>query len=573
MSLLKNKPEHETSTFSWASDIEWMSETSANGRLNLTFIRSGKPLLQLEVNPQVYGELLSLSLSSQKLLNLLIQRRIWVQRSAHEVSVGLFNGPCLLDKWELPADKSFNISLLIGDEVSLARNFKSFVIARPRNHLFGTVRVSPDLLEVSPFRFVDELEEPRTRGSVPQAFPAWMKVFEEVSGSIRNLISSALAGPQWFTLTARGFRLNLAWEEANTPYRVHSAPVWNSKDCIPLFYSQARIESGLVSGGTGESPGEADFSARSEAWERFCMDRPDLAVQPKNESNPSIECQPGVYFDYIRTLLNSKEQLEYCCGETVENQQKVRVPKKWVYFSGKPSVPNTNGAAFGSTQEDAIFSAKLEILERHVFMRAYLGLSPSRELHDSEFDKIKLIQKSEAFFSKRIPRWYYLGSSNGSQVVLCVLSSDSPPFVSIGSAARFTVEDAAVKAFYESAAVDLLWAREIEKLGARQFLKTAKNLLNRDPSSVGLIESGWIWAGMENASDRLHRIFECGKPLANSLDEKRFVSVDIGRRILHSGSVVKVLHPDALPLPSSYAHALKLGEIVGVSQFLPVPMT
>ena len=57
-----------------------------------------------------------------------------------------------------------------------------------------------------------------------------------------------------------------------------------------------------------------------------------------------------------------------------------------------------------------------------------------------------------------------------------------------------------------------------------------------------------------------------------ALDEDSFVVVDIGEKIVPNGIAVKVIHPDALPLPSTFSHALSLFKHLGVNESLPIPM-
>ena len=77
---------------------------------------------------------------------------------------------------------------------------------------------------------------------------------------------------------------------------------------------------------------------------------------------------------------------------------------------------------------------------------------------------------------------------------------------------------------------------------------------------------------MEDAEERLHRRFHTGEPTVGALAEDSFVAVDIGKNVVQRGVVVKVIHPDALPLPSCFAHARALFDLLNLSETLTIPM-
>jgi hypothetical protein len=119
----------------------------------------------------------------------------------------------------------------------------------------------------------------------------------------------------------------------------------------------------------------------------------------------------------------------------------------------------------------------------------------------------------------------------------------------------------------------MLWAHELERIGPRRFCEIAHEITEQPPEKVGLVEGAWAWAGRQDSVERLQGILD-GPDAGNiALEPESFLVIDVGRHVLDSGHVVKVMHPDALPLPSCHAQTRLLAEHLGVTVDLPVPLT
>ena len=570
-----------TDVLRFSPHIEWNSEEKPAGPGVINFIRSGKVIVTLQASQQLCHFLDDIAQGNvrdqshplfDKFIKFLQSRKILLSAGPCCAVVRIFlDGQTIFCCWELAAEKNLTIDILVGDEVSLMENFTNFLAARSAESLIGYIKVRAARMDLGPLRFPYEVQWPTTRSRYPLRYPSWRERFTNAAHVVRELFDECLNTPRWYNLTAKGFTKSWIWQEASSPYHLETSLVTSPKDCAHLVFYQAQIENGIGSGGgVSDIAADAEFQASCEAWERYCMARPDLAL--KAEHGDNVVGKEGIYFDFLRTLTTPIPKARpFCLATSLDQRKTFLVPTQWVYFHNDTSPTNTSGTAFGSHFEEACLSARLELIERHLLMKVYLGLSGAQEIKVSldDFAFVKDFVQDK----KRTIHWYNLGSANNANVVVCIVSSTTPPYASLGAAARFSIHDAARKALYEALAVDLLWSSKIGQFGPRQFLTMGQSFMDKSPSRIGLEEGAWIWAAMPDACAILHGIFHAGTPSTSNLSEENFLAIDMGENILPYGSVVKLLHPDALPLPSYYSHTLMLCNLLNAKHPLPLPMT
>lgn len=574
---------HAGASVRWHPDVEGQV-TQHGSVLRVKLTRQGRPLLLLDMAEPLWKALCTSDPMAtgpkdypgwqEKFLHIcdvLRARGVLLPANA-AACVQLLVGPTeALHSWQTPAERPLHIAILAGDEVALQQHYPAFLQNSLPTTLVCTLAVTPRYLDLGPVRLPHEACPPNSRKARPQAYPGWRDRLHDGLGAVRELFLTACTGPGWYGLTARGMRLAWQWEESQHPYILQSQIVTQPPHCPPLYYARARIAEGLQASGTAESPAAAVCAAQCEAWERFCMERPDLATAARAPTPDLTDC-PGISFDYLRSLTQPLQTGPARCeGFFVEGGDPCALPTQWVYFQDEPShATNTSGAAYGSTLFDAMTSARWELIERHALLRAYLQGVRGRQLPADS-----LASGTQALTGRTGPerhvRWYHLSTCNDVHVVACVLTSSSPPYMSLGTAARPSLSDAARKAFYETAVMEVDWAEAVAELGPAGFVRRAETL-RTSGQTLGLVEGAWVWAGMPDAGERLHGLFHHDAVPVETLDESKFVAVELGARIVPRGHVVKVLHPDALPLPSCSSDAARLASMLGVPLLLPLPL-
>ena len=589
------------SALRWNTTVEWTSEERTEKTSSLVFHRDNVAILKLDVSNDVIAFLSNympdlqqvvpsipssgdLSKSANALegnpqvaafLSLLRKHRILVpaENDGKGAIITLFADPqTVIETWHLEAARPVDIDILVGDEARLTQHYETFAASRADGHLVSFIKIYSDLIEVGPVRFPYEKAVPTTRTSSPLHYSAWPQRLQQARGLLNDFFLDAVSSTKWHSLTTRGSRMAFTWEEAKAPYRVVATPMSQLTECVPFFHWRAQVEGESGAGGVGASIVTAEYSATCEAWERYCLARPDLAVSADHLTTRDIRSEPGIYFDYLRKLSRPiKRAPVFTEGWSLTDQRPLKVPTEWMHFNGHNSVSNSSGAAFGSSLFDAVFGAKIEVVERHLLMQTYLQISKAREFvpEDSVIDaNIKEFLRTRG----RRARFYDLGVCNDISGVVCVIGSDLPPFASIGCSGKASRDDAATKALYEAIVTDSQWSRRIEQYGPKRFIELGKGYLQANPNSVGFEESAWHWAAMADAEERLHSRFDTGEPMVGALAEDSFVAVDIGKNVVTRGAVVKVIHPDALPLPSCFAHARALFDLLNLSETLTIPM-
>lgn len=574
----------------WNPTVEWTAHSKTASRFSVTFSRKGATVLRLEVSAEVvgflheflpdfaYGEP-SLQVSPnpqvQAFIDLLIKHQLLLTEteSPHHVRLNLYvDRQTMLETWCLPAERSWTIDLLIGDESRLAREFDRFSESRPHDHMVAYLKIYQDMIEAGPVRYPYEQARPTTRRPEPQCYPAWPQRLDQHRGAIYAFYADAVTSTQWHLLTTKGARLSLTWEEAKAPYQFRASPITRLTEAVPFFHWHAQVEGETGAGGVGQTAAAAEYAATCEAWERYCLSRPDLQTASTASGVEDLSQFPGIYFDYLRRLAKPMQHgPSSCLAWKLAGDQAVSLPTAWVYFNGHNSVANTSGAAFGTSLQDAISGGKAEVIERHLLMQAYLQLRKSQEFVPQA---TAIPAGMREFLDKpgRRVRFYDVGCLNDIYGVVCILARDVPPFVSMGCSAKANRDEAALKALYEAIVTDSQWSRRIEQYGVNRFVQMGADYLRADPAKVGFEESAWHWAALEDAESLLHERFNTGAPDRDTLCEDSFVAIDVGQNIVPRGAVVKVIHPQALPLPSCFAHARVLFELLGRDETRTIPM-
>lgn len=561
--------------FAWATHVEWMATPIAAQVQNVTFFRAGNSIFKIQIPSEVIPQLADIEkwrVTYSSLFDLLHGRGLIVKIAKNTLKVKIFvKERTLFHTITIPSAQNLECILLAGDEENLTQFYDQFHLECPYESLISWIRISGDQIVVGPVRFKDEAELPTQVGRSPRIYPGWKQRLQGSILLISELFKISVEGPLWYSLTSRGFRMDYHWNEMKHPFRVNTQLLPRLQESIPLSYAQAGVENKITSGGVGETPDEAKHTATCEAWERYCLDRSDLAFEAcgKNapEISPSLE---GVFSRYLSTLAGPIYGApKYVKGHFLESGLECAVPAQWIYFQENSSALNSTGVAYGLTLQDAEYYARLELIERHILVSVFLGLTFSQPI-DIKLDPRSFSSK---IAEKREVRWYSLGEINQTQTVICLLNNSEPPFSMVGAATRTTLEEAAQKAFWEAAAAELIWGHRIAQLGRQSFVNRGQKLMKGLPSKMGLLESAWMWAAEENSAEKLHSIFDNSLPHPKDLNPDQFISVDIGNKIVPLGAVVKVIHPHALPLPSFYSHLIHLAQMLGVKTPLPLPIT
>ncbi|MFL5346757.1 MAG: TOMM precursor leader peptide-binding protein [Hyalangium sp.] len=190
-------------------------------------------------------------------------------------------------------------------------------------------------------------------------------------------------------------------------YRVQNAPMAMMAAEFPLFEDGQR-ESGW---GRGRAYLRSEVVAFIEALERHCAMRPrgrrtvvrgsyrqlqQDALDPVLLGLPELRAHPGSKLcEYTPEL-----QMDWVWGYSLTQQRPMLVPEQHAYYWHRAIPPaehfvqsTSNGAASGSSLEEAIFHGLLEIIERDAFLLAWYGRlgAPEIILDGSESEDIGVL--------------------------------------------------------------------------------------------------------------------------------------------------------------------------------------
>lgn len=340
---------------------------------------------------------------------------------------------------------------------------------------------------------------------------------------------------------------------------------------VPLRYRQAAIDGERCGFGVAGTTRQAAASARGEAWERHALLRPDLSpLERQTGPLPSCADTPGLFFDFLRDAAPLSAARYPALADRVARRCRggsaVGVfPAQWIYPDASLA-SNSNGVAAGSTLARALASARRELIERDTLLRSWYGLAAGRP-----FDARDLAHPSLRSLSARAAsvgldtRWFALGGGS-TCTVACVLSGPRAPHLGLGSATRGSLLEAARKAFLEAAGSHLGQVLLHRQLGARRYAALAARLASLAPESFHRTHFETFRAA--RPVDAVHELTQrwstrrAGTP--STLTAARFHWLDLTTHDARRRHVVKVFHPNAVPLPNTLAQVRVLERLLGV---------
>lgn len=360
------------------------------------------------------------------------------------------------------------------------------------------------------------------------------------------------------------------WCSTSPRVRITSRPLPLLDGTIPLHAFVAAIDDEWLGFGIGNAAADAEPAARGEALERLGMLRPDLA-RTERRSPRTVAPVParGFLFECLRDFAADNgprggSPPDRLMRDPRTHRLRGSVPAAWLYTAASPAA-NSNGVAFGRTLADALAGAQHELVERDRLLRAWYGRLPSHRVTASAVDALGLAPwRDLARASGLTVRWFVLGTDR-TPTVACVLHGDRAPHLGLGSATRATLADAAVKAFVEAAGSHLANVGMQVERGPSHF--TAARIEAQGPPASfhrRLFEAYWAAEAPEAAAEIAARFSRPRISRRAPLAAPGFAWVDLTPRPIERGRVVKVLHPDAVPLPNTMAQVQALEHRLGV---------
>ena len=357
-----------------------------------------------------------------------------------------------------------------------------------------------------------------------------------------------------------------------SPAALHTTALRVPDGAVRLAYRSVSLDADGDGIGTGidVSARNATRAARCEAVERRGLLRPDLArPEPEQESLRSLEMCKGLLFDYLRAVAPISCDTRPGARDRVACQiatgRVSLLPSPWIYI-GASSAANTNGCAFGHDLASALKSATNELIERNTLLRAWYGLAPSRALSTRELARPAIAHCSALAAAQDLRvQWFVLGRGRPITVA-CVLNGRRASHLGLGSATRPSVEAAATKAFFEAAGSHLGHLRACAAMGQRRFVRLRRAWDRTAPADLhrNAFEAYWACDPVASATAISARFTRPGIRGRQPLARSGFCWVDVTPRGTTDGRVVKVFHPDAVPLPNTLAQAMVLERALGV---------
>lgn len=572
-------------------ELSWHPESANDGQL--VFRRNGIEKLRVRTSEEVLRRLSQLPRVFDAQLVVDTFGSAQLGKSALDVLVGrrliLALGDCLttvnvidadlrnLCNWEFASTSPTTIDLLVGDEISLSSSFPNFLARHPSPDLVGWIEVQYGRILFGPVRIAAEAMLPIKKKVHHSIRPRgiMLGLFIDAAPLVVRFLQEVFASERWYLWATSGFVLPLDWTVLSEPYKLQSMRLDGPPRSAPVSFWQAQLEDAGICSGAALTPKIAEQRAVGEARERYalshrCSDDNSVSSLPLIEDHSN-----GLFFTYLANHGVSRLPEHRCTAINVaDSTERLAVLEEWVYFFGTHSIANSNGAAFGYSIEDAIDAGRNEIIERHSFMASWLGIRCATKIDSSSLPTHVQLEESRISAACGVRfHWYLLRDTQSNWVVMCFACSDCAPFLSMGAACRRSLGEASSKAILEAVTTNVLWTSRIEKMGCRSFVDHGKRLCSEAPERVGLIEMGWIWAADAEGVAKVDCLLTRGESAPIDLALDRFFYVDITPPEYGRGRVVKVLHPDALPLPSSYRHLLQLGTQLKLEGIEPIPLT
>jgi len=369
----------------------------------------------------------------------------------------------------------------------------------------------------------------------------------------------------------------------SSPAALQTAELPMPDGAVRLVYRSASLDADGDDIGIGihVSASHARRAARCEAVERRGLLRPDL-TRPEGEHKGlrSLEMCRGLTFDYLRAVApisrdtrpGARDRAACLVGTGLSPRL---LPSSWIYI-GASAAANTNGCAFGRDLASAISSATNELIERDTLLRAWYGVAPSRALTTGELATPAIAYCSALAAAQDLTaQWFVLGRGRPITVA-CVLNGRRVSHLGLGSATRPSLEAAATKAFFESAGSHLGHVSACATMGPRRFIRLRKSWDRTPPADLhrSAFEAYWACDPVASATAISARFGRADVHGRQALSPSGFRWVDVTPRGTTGGHVVKVIHPDAAPLPNTMAQTMVLERALGVrSDGTPPPIS
>lgn len=360
------------------------------------------------------------------------------------------------------------------------------------------------------------------------------------------------------------------WGSAAPSLRITSRPLPPHDGTLAFPAAIAAVDDEWLGFGIAGTAADAETAARCEALERLGVLRPDLArAERETRGGVPLGGARGLLFECLRDFasehaLGSASPAHRSLRDLHTHRVRGSVPAAWLYI-GASAAANTNGVAFGRTLADALLSGQRELVERDRLLRAWYGRLPSHRLTASAVGALGLAPwRDRARASGLTVRWFVLGTDR-TPTVACVLHGDRAPHLGLGSATRASLADAAVKAFMEAAGSHLANVGIYLEHGPAHFTNTVAQAQG-PPAAFHrrMFEAWWAERAPEAAAEIARRLSRSRIDRRAPLPVRGFTWVDLTPQPVERGRVVKVLHPDAVPLPNTMAQVHALETRLGV---------
>lgn len=337
-----------------------------------------------------------------------------------------------------------------------------------------------------------------------------------------------------------------------------------------LEYHLASIDGAPAGFGVGTTARSARARARGEALETRALSTPALARPGATATRDSVERWEGLYAAYMRsaaplTVRPGAAGASLLVKPLHSGAPWRCMPGAWAYLAGSAAT-NSNGVAFAATLGAARRAAMFELIERDTLLRAWYGLVRSRPLSRTERALPALAGHGVRVQREGLSvRWFVLGTGR-PVTVACVIYGTRSPQLGLGSATRDSLDLAATKAFLEAAGSCVGHAAAFDALGPRRFSRFVAGLRERSAERLHRrhFEALWATTPAESAAIIAARFSRSRLDSSPRLRTDGYHWIDMTPRDMDRGRVVKVIHPDAAPLPNTLAQVRLLERLLRV---------
>ncbi|MUG65501.1 hypothetical protein CHH75_09005 [Paenibacillus sp. 7541] len=246
----------------------------------------------------------------------------------------------------------------------------------------------------------------------------------------------------------------------------------------------AGIPSDRIAGGTAFNDDKARLAAIGEAVERYCGNY--IGAPLLKGSYRTLTAKGYKLLDPLKVPLYSRQQytakgfpfvpmdrdlvMNWIEGESLTGGYRIWIPASLVYinyhqeaFRGEPQTHFVQyaGIACGATRNSAIISGLLELIERDAVAIWWGADVPLPALNVRRYPRLRSYVEPIQADSPVSFKWFPIPNDSGIPVIGSLLHDSRQHIVCMGFAARFSAEEAALKAAAEAAqsyhiALDLL---------------------------------------------------------------------------------------------------------------------